>query len=288
MTVNGKTDIEIPLSETRRPEKPRRLPQVYRHPGRGGDGGRYLPPSARHRRTAEADTKLLKKYPDSKDSHEYQDYADNSTRGNADAFINSVLELHGDAPQRDVYLKYIDERPGSNGLFTDEGVPVVLSQVQEEMNNYQGNIWTHIISLRREDAERLGYNTPDAWMHLLRSQRNRIAQQMKISPENFRWYAAFHNSGNHPHVHMMAYSIDPNEAYLSAKGIETIKSNLAQEIFRQDLLQIYQKQSDLRDELRQESRDRITEIVDAINHGSFDNPQMQMMLVQLADRLAND
>lgn len=122
-------------------------------------------------------------------------------------------------------------------------------------------------------------------MHLLRSQRNRIAQQMKIAPENFRWYAAFHNSGNHPHVHMMAYSVDPNEAYLSKQGIETIKRNLAQEIFRQDLLQIYQKQTDLRDELRQESRNRITEIVNEINHGSFDNPQMQIMMVQLADRL---
>ena len=123
-------------------------------------------------------------------------------------------------------------------------------------------------------------------MHLLRSQRNMIAQQMKIAPENFRWYAAFHNAGHHPHVHMMAYSIKPTEPYLTEKGIATIKSNLAQEIFRQDLLQIYQKQSDIRDELRQESRDRITEIVDAINHGSFDNPQMQMMLVQLADKLA--
>ena len=132
----------------------------------------------------------------------------------------------------------------------------------------------------------MGYNSPDAWMHLLRSQRNMIAQQMKIAPENFRWYAAFHNEGHHPHVHMMAYSIKPTEPYLTEKGIETIKSNLAQEIFRQDLLQIYQKQTDLRDELRQESRERITEIVDAINHGSFDNPQMQTMLVQLADRLA--
>lgn len=247
------------------------------------DTSRHLPATAEQQKQI---TKLLKKYPDSKDSHEYQDYVDNSTRGNADALISSVLELYDDAPQRDVYLKYIDERPGSNGLFTDEGVPIVLSQVQKEMDEHPGNIWTHIISLHREDAERLGYNTPDAWMHLLRSQRNRIAQQMKISPENFRWYAAFHNSGSHPHVHMMAYSVDPNEAYLSKQGIETIKSNLAQEIFRQDLLQIYQKQSDLRDELRQESRERITEIADAINHGSFDNPQMEMMLVQLADRLA--
>ena len=248
------------------------------------DTSRHLPATAEQQKQI---AKLLKQYKDGNDSHEYQDYLDNPTRGNASAFINSVLELHGDAPQRDVYLKYIDECPGSNGLFTDEGVPIVLSQVQQKINDHPGNIWTHIISLRREDAERLGYDTPDAWMHLLRSQRNMIAQQMKIRPENFRWYAAFHNEGHHPHVHMMAYSIVPNEAYLTTKGIETIKSNLAQEIFRQDLLQIYQKQSDLRDELRQESRDRITEIVDEINHGSFDNPQMQMMLVQLADRLAN-
>ena len=247
------------------------------------DTSRHLPATAEQQKQI---AKLLKQHRDCKDSHEYQDYLANPTRGNADAFINSILELHGDAPQRDMYLKYIDERPGSNGLFTDEGVPIVLSQVQKEMNDHPGNIWTHIISLRREDAERLGYNSPDAWMHLLRSHRNMIAQQMKIAPENFRWYAAFHNEGHHPHVHMMVYSVDPNEAYLSTKGIETIKSNLAQEIFRQDLLQIYQKQSDLRDELRQESRDRITEIVDAINHGSFDNPQMQTMLVQLADRLA--
>ena len=247
------------------------------------DTSRHLPATAEQQKQIKA---LIKKHPQSKESHEYEDYLANPTRGNADAFLWNICEEYQDGPKRDVYLKYIDERPGSNGLFTDEGVPIVLSQVQKEMNEHPGNIWTHIISLRREDAERLGYNNPDAWMHLLRSQRNMIAQQMKISPENFRWYAAFHNEGHHPHVHMMAYSIKPTEPYLTEKGIETIKSNLAQEIFRQDLLQIYQKQTDLRDDLRQASRDRIAEIVDAINHGSFDNPQMQMMLVQLADRLA--
>ena len=247
------------------------------------DTSRHLPATAEQQKQIKA---LIKKHPQSKESHEYEDYLANPPRGTADAFLWNICEEYQDGPKRDVYLKYIDERPGSNGLFTDEGVPIVLSQVQKEMNDHPGNIWTHIISLRREDAERLGYNSPDAWMHLLRSQRNMIAQQMKIAPENFRWYAAFHNEGHHPHVHLMAYSVNPNEAYLSTKGIETIKSNLAQEIFRQDLLQIYQKQSDIRDELRQESRDRITEIVDALNHGSCDNPQMQRMLVQLADRLA--
>jgi len=247
------------------------------------DTSRHLPATADQQKQIKA---LIKKHPQSKESHAYEDYLSNPTRGNADAFLWNICEEYQDGPKRDVYLRYIDERPGSNGLFTDEGVPIVLSQVQKEMNEHPGNIWTHIISLRREDAERLGFNTTDDWMHLLRSQRNMIAQQMKIAPENFRWYAAFHNAGHHPHVHMMAYSIKPTEPYLTEKGISTIKSNLAQEIFRQDLLQIYQKQTDLRDELRKESRDRITEIVDAINHGSFDNPQMQTMLVQLADKLA--
>ena len=251
------------------------------------DTSRHLSATAEQKKQI---TKLLKQYKDSKDSHEYQDYMENPTRGNADMFIGSVLELHGDAPRRDIYLKYISERPGveksgTNGLFTDEGIPIVLSQVQEEMNNHPGNIWTHIISLRREDAERLGYNSPDAWMHLLRSQRNTIAQQMKIAPENFRWYAAFHNAGHHPHVHMMAYSIDPNEAYLTEKGIENIKSGLAKEIFQQDLLQIYQKQTDFRDKLRHESKDQMERIVIEINAGNFSDPVLEQMLLQLSQKL---
>ena len=229
--------------------------------------------------------KLIKKYPDSKDSHEYEDYISNPTRGNAEAFLNYLFEVYDDTA-RDIYLQYIDERPGSNGLFTDEGVPIVLSQVQKEMNDTQSNIWLHIISLRREDAERLGYNNPDTWMHLLRSQRNMIAQQMKIAPENFRWYAAFHNEGHHPHVHMMAYSIDPKEAFLTTKGIETIKSNLAKEIFKQDLLQIYQKQSDVRDELREESRQRLHELAEGINNSSFTSPEIMQLMMQLTNRLA--
>ena len=248
------------------------------------DTTRHLPATAEQQQMIDW---AIRRHPDMRDSHEYEDYRSSPTRGNADAFLRSVYEQYEDGTRRDVYLRYIDERPGSNGLFTDAGVPIVLSQVQAEMNAHQGNIWTHIISLRREDAERLGYNSPEAWMHLLRSQRNMIAQQMKISPENFRWYAAFHNAGHHPHVHMMAYSVDPKEAYLTKKGIETIKSNLAQEIFRQDLMQIYQQQTQRRDELRMESRNQLHAITNQINQGSFHDPELEQMLIQLSDRLAS-
>ncbi len=252
------------------------------------DTSRHLPATTEQQKEI---ARVLKQHPDSKDSLEYEDYLAKPTRGNADAFLGAVYELYNDAPRRDIYLKYISERPGvektgSNGLFTDEGVPIVLAQVQKEMNESRSNIWTHIISLHREDAERLGYNTPETWMHLLRSQRNNIARQMKIDPENFRWYAAFHNAGHHPHVHLMAYSVKPNEAYLSKQGIENIKSSLAKEIFQQDLLQIYQKQTDIRDELRQESREKIRQIVKEINQGQYQNPEMEVLLLQLSKRLA--
>ena len=191
--------------------------------------------------------KLLSDYPDSKDLYEYQDYLDNPNRGNADELILRIAETHAELfGDREKYVSYIAQRPrvekvSSHGLFTDDGVPIVLSDVQKEVAESKSNVWTHIISLKREDAERLGYNNAKAWMNLIRSQRNMIAENMKIAPENFRWYEAFHNEGHHPHVHMIAYSTKPNEAYLTEKGIESIKSNLAKVIFRQDLISIYQK-----------------------------------------------
>lgn len=157
------------------------------------------------------------------------------------------------------------------------------------MRNLRKNkmkIWTHIISLRREDAERLGYNCAAEWMNLIRANRNMIARNMKIAPENFRWYAAFHNESHHPHIHMIAYSTDPGEAYLTKNGIREIKSTLAKQIFRQDLISIYEKQTEHRDTLRTNSREVIAEIISKINSGLYDNPKLEEMLLNLADRLS--
>ena len=106
---------------------------------------------------------------------------------------------------------YVGERRGSNGLFSDEGVPIVLSQVKEEIDSHPGNVWGLIFSLKREDAERLGYNSAGQWMNLLRSRRNDIALAMRIAPRNLRWYAAYHDKEDHPHVHMLVWSTRPKE-----------------------------------------------------------------------------
>lgn len=236
--------------------------------------------------------KLLSDYPDSKDLYEYQDYLDKPNRGNADEFILRIAETHAELfGDREKYVSYIAQRPrvekiSSHGLFTDGGVPIVLSNVQKEVAESKSNVWTHIISLKREDAERLGYNNAKAWMNLIRSQRNMIAENMKIAPENFRWYAAFHNEGHHPHIHMIAYSTKPNEAYLTENGIENIKSNLAKVIFRQDLISIYQKQTEHRDKLRAEARDIVEDLVSKINSEIYISASTQHKLLELADRLS--
>ena len=236
--------------------------------------------------------KLLKDFPDSKDLYEYEDYIKSPTRGNADELILRIAETHAELfGDREKYVSYIAQRPrveklSSHGLFTDDGVPVILSDVQKEVAESKSNIWTHIISLKREDAERLGYNNANAWMNLIRSQRNMIAENMKIAPENFKWYAAFHNEGHHPHIHMIAYSTKPNDAYLTEKGIENIKSNLANVIFRQDLISIYQKQTEHRDTLRSEARDIVEDLVSKINSEIYISASLQQKLLQLAEKLS--
>ena len=236
--------------------------------------------------------KLLSDYPDAKDFYEYEDYTNKPTRGNADELIMRIAEAHAELfENREGYVSYIAQRPrvekiSSHGLFTDDGVAIVLSDVQKEVAESKSNIWTHIISLKREDAERLGYNNANAWMNLIRSQRNMIAENMKIAPENFKWYAAFHNEGHHPHIHMIAYSTKPNEAYLTEKGIENIKSNLAKVIFRQDLISVYQKQTEHRDKLRAEARDIVEDLVSKINSEIYAGASIKDKLLQLADELS--
>ena len=164
---------------------------------------------------------------------------------------------------------YVGERRGSNGLFSDDGHDIVLSKIQEEMDAHPGNIWGLIFSLKREDAERLSYNQASQWVSLLRSHRNDIAREMHIAPSNLRWYAAYHNAEGHPHVHMLVWSESPHEPYLSTVGIHNIKKTIAADIFRQDNISNYKRQTQARDDLKEQFRIRIAEINREIQSGSF-------------------
>ena len=234
--------------------------------------------------------KLVKDFPDIKELLEYDDYTTAPTKANASSFITLALEQNWSRVQStEGYAKYIATRPraewlGTHGLFGDAG-PVSLDAAMDELSHYTGNVWTHIISLKREDAARLGYDNAAAWRTLLRTHRNDIAAAMNIKPEDFRWYAAFHNEGNHPHIHMMAWSTKPGQAYLDRNGIKEIKSVLTNEIFQQELLHLYETKSTARDELVQQTRQVMLELAQRMRHGLCICPAAERGLWELSQKM---
>lgn len=233
---------------------------------------------------------LVGDFPETKDSFEYRDYISKPSKGTASEFISRAIDDNVDLiGKRENYVSYIAKRPraerhGAHGLFTDADVPINLSKVAEEVANHNGNVWTHIISLRREDAARLGYDNAYAWRNLLRSQAETIAENMKIPLTDLRWYAAYHDESYHPHVHMVVYSAG-KEPYLTKLGIRNIKATFARQIFRHDLLQVYVEQTNHRNELTQKSRDILSDIIARINSGSYDNPVVTDLLLKLSEQM---
>lgn len=235
---------------------------------------------------------LISDFPDVAGAFEYQDYVKSPTKGTASECISRAFEDNVDLiSQRENYVAYIAKRPrvekqGSHGLFTDSNIPIRLSAVAKEVAMHSGNVWTNILSLRREDATRLGYDNGEAWRNLLSGQAGVMAEAMKIPLEDLRWYAAFHNESHHPHVHVVAYSVG-KEPYMTEQGLLKMKSAFAREIFRQDLLQTYEQQTKHRNTLNQESRSLLEEITEQIYSGGYANETVELMLRELAKQLAN-
>jgi len=241
--------------------------------------------------TTEAQKKLvgqlLKDFPDMRGSFEHQDYLQSPTRGTATEFITAALDQNADQhARREQYVEYISQRPrverlGAHGLFSDTDEPIALDAVMKDVAAHDGAVYTPIISLRREDAARLGFDSAAAWRSLLRSHAETFAEQFKIPPGDLRWYAAFHDESHHPHAHMIVYSAG-QQGYLTRRGIEGVKSALARDVFKQDLLQVYEQQTMHRDDLRREAR----ELVSRIAADGQTNPVIDDLLRQLAGRLA--
>jgi len=236
---------------------------------------------------------LIRDIPSAKDMLEYADYCESPTIGNATEFISLALEQNlNRIGKRENYVEYIARRPrveriGEHGLFTDAGVPVALAQVQEDVCGHKGAVWTHVVSLRREDAARLGYDSGKQWQDLLRSKKAMLCKHMKIDSENLRWYAAFHNEGHHPHVHLMVYSAKDNEGFLTEPAIEAMRSELAHDIFRQDFAHIYEHQNETRSQLKQGAADVMADLLSQVQDHICENKAIEADLLLLARRLQN-
>ena len=237
-------------------------------------------------------TKITVDYPEVKELLEYEDYTLKPTVENASELISRAMEqVADDILDSKTYADYIATRPraqrfGAHGLFSDDGKPVNLRKVSHELNLHEGNVWTAIISLRREDAERLGYDSGERWRDMLRAHAQEFSEQFHIPMENLRWFAAFHNESYHPHVHMIIYSTDTSAGYLSKNNVNNLRSSLGKEIFAQDLVCKYKEQTAHRDSLRTESKELVANIIAQINQGNYDNPVLETKLLELSKKLS--
>lgn len=235
---------------------------------------------------------LINDFPDSAQSFEYQDYIAAQTKSTASEFISRTIEDNVDLiGKKENYVGYIAMRPrvekqGTHGLFTQSDQEIDLPTVSKEVAKHEGAVWTTIMSLRREDAEKLGYDNAKAWRDLLRGQANKLAKAMGIPLGDLRWYAAFHNEGNHPHIHLVSYSVG-KEPYMTEQALQTFKSDFAREIFKNDLYHTYQDMTAHRDELRRTGRDKIAQIVQQINNSAYENETVVLMLKELSATLEN-
>ena len=250
--------------------------------------------SWKHQPATQEQQRLIKEltddFPDSIQSFEYQDYISSPTKSTAFEFINHTIEENVDLiGKKENYVRYIAMRPrvekqGSHGLFTQNDEVINLSEVARTVAEHEGAVWTTILSLRREDAERLGYDNAKAWRDMLRGQADKLAKAMGIPLVDLRWYGAFHNEGSHPHLHLISYSVG-KEPYMTEQGLLRFKSDFAGEIFKHDLYHIYQDQTAHRDELRRTGREKMADIVKQINSGVYENEIVTIILRELVREL---
>lgn len=232
---------------------------------------------------------VLKRIPDAVQYPEYQEFLKSGTKGAANTFLNTVLTQEDEAEKIGKLVTYMAERPsvvklGKHGLFSQTDDPIDLDTAAEEVTNHEGHIWTHIVSLHREDAERLGYNNAEAWKSLVRRNVTTIAEAHRIPLSDLQWYAAFHDTGHHPHIHLMVYS-KGQEGYLSKQSIDALRSSFGNDIFQQEQYHLFQLQTGLREDIKEKSEQKIRDLIAQAETESAPNEQLQFLFVKLRKQL---
>lgn len=231
---------------------------------------------------------ILEAFPETKDYLEYEDYLKEPCKSNATEFIDAAIDRNIDRLDGVKNLvKYYAERPGvekfgAHGLFSQTDDKIDLDALATEVSNHKGIIWTHIISLRREDAERLRYNNASRWRDLIRSNVAEIADAHNIDLSNLRWYAAFHDKDHHPHVHLMVFADDAKQGWITKSNIDKMRSLFGNEIFRGEQYRLFEMQTQYREWVK----NRFKELIDHYEQNEFNpTPELNVLFLKLAEQL---
>ena len=239
-------------------------------------------------------SRLLKTFPDTREMPEYEDYNAEHSQKNAAEFISQVQENYAYLlGKRENYVDYVANRPGvkklgEHGLWNADGKVPVLQNAVDEVAHHPGNVWTPVIAIQRSDAERLGYDSADSWRALICSELDQIAKAYKILPSHLKWYAAFHEKERSVHVHLVIFSIDPNEGYLTKPAILELRSALTRQIFKDDLKNIYVQQTAYRDQLQENALAVMESLIQKMQDGELANLKLELLITELAERLRNN
>ena len=238
-------------------------------------------------------TSLLKDFSDSKSSFAYEEYKNSPTQKNASKFIDETIEHNSDiVANKKNYMGYLANRPGavkfgSHGLFSQTDEPISLKKVAMEVAEHKGNVWTHVVSLRRDDAQKMGYDNLTVWRELVKRQIPNIAKQSKINMANLKWYAAFHDKETNPHVHIVVYSTNEREGFLTEDGIEKIRSGFMNDIYADELKHLYQQQTETRDLLKAESAKLMKQLSSDIAYNNCIDTEIVDLMRKLHGQLQN-
>lgn len=220
----------------------------------------------------------LEAMPSLEKEYNYQDLIANPTMYHASIFITEAFEkLTENDLSNEIYLNYISHRPGvqmneetgemslgdiskRHGLFDDTG-SADINKIRQELSLHKGNVWRDIISIRRSDAEALGYDDQLAWRQLLNSHMPQLAEQMKIPAKDFRWCAAFHDESYHPHVHIMCWDAKGKNGFKDKEAIKTFKSALANDIFSNEMYLHKELKSIYRKDLEENFENKVDDIL---------------------------
>lgn len=232
---------------------------------------------------------VVKKIPDTIQYPEYKEYLEQNTRAAASNFLDAVINQEPQAEDIGKLVTYMAERPGvvklgKHGLFSQTDDPIDLEKAAAEVQNHPGYIWTHVVSLHREDAERLGYNNAEAWKSLVRRNVTAIAEAHRIPLTDLQWYAAFHNTSHHPHIHLMVYS-KGQEGYLSKQSIDALRSCFGNDIFKQEQYYLFQLQTDLRQDIKAASEQKIRDLITKAEASPELDAQIYPLLTKLRKQL---
>jgi len=236
---------------------------------------------------------IIKEFPETTEMFEYDDYIKSPNQKTASKLIGEIIERNSDRiANRENYVKYLSNRPGAvklgeHGLFSQEDKPIELKAVAKEIANHKGTVWTHVVSLRRDNAEQTGYTDLNSWRELVKRKIPVIAEASKISMKNLKWYAAVHDKETNPHVHIVVYSTNPKEGFLTNKGIEKIRSAFANDIYHDELYNLYGRQTALRDDLKKESAELMHQLAVKIKAGDNSTENLKKSILALSEQLSN-